>query len=375
MALTIPQKYVPAGIRREDGIDLTDSVLAPIFVLASFSIGAVGSLKFSEPLNLSLADALYSAHGTEITFVFIVSMGVLVLGWLTNENTPEDYTDAETVVMLLAVILNVLAALVPAVSVALDSMWYVGWFTVFLLVVVADVPRVVVLQLLPEVVLADEPLRVGLRNNCPVVLSDDLLVVHAVLELAATLGRAERQKTMHDTGPAHHLLAHVAGDTDVPLVGRDVAELVRLPGEVVGVHELAGFASERLNELGEQVTVLLRFEVAPTKRDVDRFIGVSVVEGVADLLAALVVAHVREARLYQEVRLPLAVAVRADTVLVEAIAAHVVGRPRRDTALLVLEVHRPLLAVDLELYLAAVAVEATQTQRPDGPVRGSPWRT
>jgi cytosine/uracil/thiamine/allantoin permease len=59
-------------------------------------------------------------------------MSVLVLGWLTNEKTPEDYTDIETIVMLLAVILNVLAALVPAVSVAINSMWYVGWFSVFL---------------------------------------------------------------------------------------------------------------------------------------------------------------------------------------------------------------------------------------------------
>ncbi|ELY90883.1 MULTISPECIES: hypothetical protein [Natrialba] len=132
MALSLPQKYVPDTIRREDGIDLTDSILAPIFVLASFSIGAVGTLQFSEPLNLSLSDALYAAHGTEVTYAFIISMGVLVIGWLTNENTPEDYTEVETVVMLLAVILNVLGALVPAVAIALESMWYVGWFTVFL---------------------------------------------------------------------------------------------------------------------------------------------------------------------------------------------------------------------------------------------------
>ncbi|ELY97914.1 hypothetical protein [Natrialba asiatica] len=132
MALSLPQKYVPDSVRREDGIDLTDSVLAPIFVLASFSIGAVGTLEFSEPLNLSLADALYAAHGTEVTYAFVISMTVLVVGWLTNENTPEDYTEVETVVMLLAVILNVLGALVPAVAITLESMWYVGWFTVFL---------------------------------------------------------------------------------------------------------------------------------------------------------------------------------------------------------------------------------------------------
>ncbi len=132
MALSLPQKFVPGAVRREDGIDLTDSILAPIFVLASFSIGAVGTLEFGEPLNFALTDALYSAHGTELTYAFIISMGVLVIGWLTNENTPEDYTDVETVVMLLAVLLNVLGALVPAVSVALESMWFVGWFTVFL---------------------------------------------------------------------------------------------------------------------------------------------------------------------------------------------------------------------------------------------------
>ncbi|ELY46184.1 MULTISPECIES: hypothetical protein [Natronorubrum] len=132
MALSLPQKYVPDSIRQEDGIDLTDSILAPLFVLASFSIGAVGTLEFNEPLNVSLTDALYAAHGTEITYAFILSIGILLIGWLTNESTPEDWTDVETVVVLLAVILNILGALVPAMTVTLESMWYVGWFTVFL---------------------------------------------------------------------------------------------------------------------------------------------------------------------------------------------------------------------------------------------------
>ncbi|ELY42887.1 hypothetical protein [Natronorubrum tibetense] len=109
MALSLPQKYVPDSIRQADGLDLTDSILAPLFVLASFSIGAVGTLEFSEPLNVSLTDALYAAHGTEITYAFILSIGILLIGWLTNESTPEDWTDVETVVVLLAVILNILA--------------------------------------------------------------------------------------------------------------------------------------------------------------------------------------------------------------------------------------------------------------------------
>ncbi|SDK70788.1 hypothetical protein [Natronorubrum texcoconense] len=132
MALSLPQKYVPDSIRQEDGIDLTDSILAPLFVLASFSIGAVGTLEFSQPLNFALTDALYAAHGTEITYAFILSIGILLIGWLTNESTPEDWTDVETIVVLLAVILNILGALVPAMTVTLESMWYVGWFTVFL---------------------------------------------------------------------------------------------------------------------------------------------------------------------------------------------------------------------------------------------------
>ncbi|ELY50611.1 hypothetical protein [Natronorubrum bangense] len=132
MALSLPQKYVPDSVRQEDGIDLTDSILAPLFVLASFSIGAVGTLQFSAPLDVALTDSLYSAHGTDITYAFILSISILVVGWLTNESTPEDWTDVETVVVLLAVLLNVLGALVPAMQVTLESMWYVGWFTVFL---------------------------------------------------------------------------------------------------------------------------------------------------------------------------------------------------------------------------------------------------
>ncbi|WP_436347694.1 hypothetical protein [Natronorubrum sp. FCH18a] len=132
MALSLPQNMVPDTVRREDGIDLTDSLLAPLFVLASISVGAVGTLEFFAPFNMSLAEPLYSAHGTEITYAFIMSMGILVIAWLTNESTPEDWTDVETVVVLLAVILNILSSLVPAISVTLESMWYVGWFTVIL---------------------------------------------------------------------------------------------------------------------------------------------------------------------------------------------------------------------------------------------------
>ncbi len=58
MVLSLPQNMVPNTVRRENEIDLTDSILAPLFVLVSISVGAVGTLQFSTPLNVSLADAL-----------------------------------------------------------------------------------------------------------------------------------------------------------------------------------------------------------------------------------------------------------------------------------------------------------------------------
>ncbi|ADB60847.1 hypothetical protein Htur_1963 [Haloterrigena turkmenica DSM 5511] len=104
MALSLPQNMVPDSVRRENGIDLTDSILAPLFVLASISVGAVGTLQFSAPLNFSLVDALWASNGTEVTYAFILSMGILLVRWLTNESTPEDWTDVETVVAALAVL-------------------------------------------------------------------------------------------------------------------------------------------------------------------------------------------------------------------------------------------------------------------------------
>lgn len=124
---------VPSAVRREDGIDLIDSVLAPLFVLASISVGAVGTFALGAPFNAGFDGVLFSSQGTEITFGFIISMVTALTAWVTNgQTTVDDYTDLETVVLLLMFILNILAALVPAVSHAVESMWPLGWFMVFL---------------------------------------------------------------------------------------------------------------------------------------------------------------------------------------------------------------------------------------------------
>lgn len=132
MALTLPQQYVPDTIRREDGIDLTDAFLAPVFVLASVVTAGVFTIEMLAPFTIGMDDALYSAHGTDITYSFIIGMSVILAAWLTNEQTPEEWTEIETVVMLLAVILNILGELVPLVSITMESYWPIGWMLVML---------------------------------------------------------------------------------------------------------------------------------------------------------------------------------------------------------------------------------------------------
>ncbi|WIV67099.1 hypothetical protein [Natrialbaceae archaeon AArc-T1-2] len=132
MALTLPQKYVPSAVRREDGIDLNDAILAPIWVLASVVTAGVFAVEMLAPIGASMSDPLYSAHGTDITYSFVIGMVVVVTAWLTNEQTPEEWTDVETVVLLLAIILNILGELVPLVSVTIHDYWPLGWLLVML---------------------------------------------------------------------------------------------------------------------------------------------------------------------------------------------------------------------------------------------------
>ena len=132
MALSLPQNAVPSAVKREDGIDLIDSVLAPVFVAATLSMTGLATIALEFPA-IGMGDVLYSAHGTEVTLSFVVAMVTMLTAWLTNGQTSrEDLTDMEFVIVLMMVILNILAALVPAVSVTVASLWYIGYFMVFL---------------------------------------------------------------------------------------------------------------------------------------------------------------------------------------------------------------------------------------------------
>ena len=125
--------WIPDGVRREDGIDLIDAVLAPLYVLATFSTAAVGTVTLYDPINWGFEDVLYAASGSEVTLGFVITMITIVTAWLTNGQTSiDDFTDAETIVLLLAIVLNVAMALVPMVSSVVEAQWFLGWFLVML---------------------------------------------------------------------------------------------------------------------------------------------------------------------------------------------------------------------------------------------------
>ena len=125
-------EWIPEGVQRDDGIDLIDALLAPLFVLATFSTAAVGSLELYDPINWGFDDILYAAGGSEITLGFVVTMVTIVAAWVTNAPDIDDLTEVETIVLLLAVVLNVSMALVPLVSNTVESQWFLGWFLVML---------------------------------------------------------------------------------------------------------------------------------------------------------------------------------------------------------------------------------------------------
>lgn len=125
--------WIPEGVRREDGIDLIDAVLAPLFVLATFSTAAVGTVTLFDPINWGFQDILWAAGGTEITLGFVITMVTIFTAWVTNgQTTIDDFTDMETIVFLLALVLNISMALIAVVSSTITAQWFLGWFLVML---------------------------------------------------------------------------------------------------------------------------------------------------------------------------------------------------------------------------------------------------
>ena len=58
MALSLIQGAVPSAVRRENEIDLIDSVLTPLFVLATISVVAVGTFMLNQLFNTARAPCI-----------------------------------------------------------------------------------------------------------------------------------------------------------------------------------------------------------------------------------------------------------------------------------------------------------------------------
>ncbi|WP_049927070.1 hypothetical protein [Halopiger goleimassiliensis] len=122
------------ALNREDGIDVIDSVLAPLFVLATISMTGLFVLETGTfPFDWGFNDVIYSAYGSEITWAFTITMVTIFVAWISNGITEwDDLNDLESVTVLLMVILNLLIALVPAVNETVTQFWWVGSFMVIL---------------------------------------------------------------------------------------------------------------------------------------------------------------------------------------------------------------------------------------------------
>ena len=116
------------NLQRDDGIDAIDSVLAPVFVLATISMTKLFEFTTGTfPFDWNFTDVIYAAHGSEITWAFAITMATIFVAWVSNGITEfDDLNDLESMVVLLMVILNTLIALVPAVNETVTSFWWVG---------------------------------------------------------------------------------------------------------------------------------------------------------------------------------------------------------------------------------------------------------
>ncbi len=114
-------------MKNQEGVDLIDAILAPLFVAATLSMSGLGTIGLDNPISFYLGDVLYSAAGTEITWAFIFTMVTLLVAWFSNEARDwSDFSQEQAALVAGMVLLNLFSAIVPAVAAALATYWYVG---------------------------------------------------------------------------------------------------------------------------------------------------------------------------------------------------------------------------------------------------------
>jgi len=121
-----------SGLKNNEGVDLIDAIVAPLFVAATLSMSGLGTIGLDNPITFYLSDVLYSASGTEITWAFVLTLASLGIAWFSNEARDfDDFSQEQAGIVATMVLLNVFSAIVPAVASALETYWYVGVLLLF----------------------------------------------------------------------------------------------------------------------------------------------------------------------------------------------------------------------------------------------------
>lgn len=100
------------AIHQYGEIDLVDSLLSPVFVLATAVAFGVGTFSI---LGYDFAATVFSDGGVEVTWSLIFGAGALLIAYATNQVNYDDWDELELGVVAFAFISHLLIALVPLV--------------------------------------------------------------------------------------------------------------------------------------------------------------------------------------------------------------------------------------------------------------------
>ncbi|MFC6716268.1 hypothetical protein ACFQGT_07815 [Natrialbaceae archaeon GCM10025810] len=122
-----------SSMKNHEGVDLIDALLAPLFTASTLVMAGIGTIGIDAPIEFYLSDVLYSASGTEINWAFVFTMSTLAVAWISNEARDwSDFSQEQAAVVGGMFLLNLFAAIVPAVADALSAYWYAGLLLVSL---------------------------------------------------------------------------------------------------------------------------------------------------------------------------------------------------------------------------------------------------
>jgi hypothetical protein len=100
------------AIHQYGEIDLVDSLLSPVFVLATAVAFGVGTFTI---LGYDFASTVFADGGVEVTWAFVFGASALIIAYATNQVNYDDWDELELAVVIFAAGSHLLIALVPLV--------------------------------------------------------------------------------------------------------------------------------------------------------------------------------------------------------------------------------------------------------------------